>query len=111
MTDYPQFTSSSPGPTPLRFTQIVKIDRGKDYILIELTPDGQLYGRGFDEHIQAFVWYPAPAFSSTDLVRDRDLTCWSCQEVFANAFPNDLCPHCRRRTLLPEARPDSSGQM
>jgi len=101
MTDYPQFNSSSPGPTPLRFAQIVEVGSGEDATLVGLTPQGKLYVRGFDEDLQILVWYPAAAFSSTELV--EDLTCSACGETFIKGFPHERCLDCGKGTLLPKA--------
>lgn len=98
MTDYPQFTSSSTGPATLRFAQIVQVGSGEDSTLVGLTSQGELYVRHFDEVAATLVWHRAPAFSSTELV--RDLTCSACGTSFLKGFPHERC-YCGKGTLLP----------
>ena len=109
MNYYPQFPSSSPGPAPLRFAQIVQVGSGEDATLVGLTPQGQLYARYFDEDAGVLVWRPASAFSSTELV--EDLTCSACGVTFGKGFPHERCLDCGKGTLLPKAGPIPPSRM
>jgi len=108
MSDNPQIHSTSTGPTPLRFVQVVELDSragirdefSPEPRLVGLTHQGDLYVRYYSETVDGWIWYPAPSFSSTDLV--DNLVCPDCGREFIRGFAHDHCPKCHTGRLQPK---------